>query len=121
MLQWSFIVKQTGRCPFSTGSRSSPRKRKTNAACVSSASQHSGTNCAGRTEADFLRDGIYELRVRLRTTNYRMLYFFHGRTAAVLSHGVSKEDQVPTYEIDRAIARKAQFTAHPLRHTAVED
>ena len=74
-----------------------------------------------RPEADFLRDGIYELRVRLRTTNYRMLYFFHGRTAAVLSHGVSKEDQVPTYEIDRAIARKAQFTAHPLRHTAVED
>ncbi|HEV8719411.1 MAG TPA: type II toxin-antitoxin system RelE/ParE family toxin [Candidatus Binatia bacterium] len=28
-----------------------------------------------RAEADFLRDGIYELRVRLRTTNYRMLYF----------------------------------------------
>ena len=27
-----------------------------------------------RPEADFLRDGIYELRVRLRTTNYRMLY-----------------------------------------------
>ena len=31
-----------------------------------------------RPEADFLRDGIYELRVRLRTSNYRMLYFFHG-------------------------------------------
>jgi len=74
-----------------------------------------------RPEADFLRDGIYELRVRLRTTNYRMLYFFHGRTAAVLSQGVIKEDQVPAYEIDRALARKAQFTAHPLRHTAVED
>jgi phage-related protein len=30
-----------------------------------------------RPEADFLRDGIYELRVRLGTVNYRMLYFFY--------------------------------------------
>src|SRR5205809_1103683 len=35
-----------------------------------------------RPEADYLRDGIYELRVRLRSANYRMLYFFHGNTAA---------------------------------------
>lgn len=32
-----------------------------------------------RPEADLLRDGIYELRVRLGTLNYRMLYFFHGQ------------------------------------------
>jgi hypothetical protein len=74
-----------------------------------------------RPEADYLRDGIYELRVRLRTTNHRMLYFFHGRTVAVLSHGVIKEDQVPAQEIDRAINRKSQFTTHPSRHTVVED
>jgi hypothetical protein len=29
-----------------------------------------------RPEADFLRDGIYELRVRHRSVNYRILYFF---------------------------------------------
>ena len=29
-----------------------------------------------RPEADFLRNGIYELRVRLGTINYRTLYFF---------------------------------------------
>jgi phage-related protein len=74
-----------------------------------------------RPEADFLRDGIYELRVRLRTTNYRILYFFHGRTAAVLSHGVIKEDRVPANEIDRAINRKCQFNRHPTRHTFAED
>ena len=28
-----------------------------------------------RPEADFLRDGIYELRVRLGHINYRILYF----------------------------------------------
>ena len=41
------------------------------------------------------RLGIYELRVRLRTTNCRMLYFFHGRVAAVLAHGLVKEGEVP--------------------------
>ena len=44
-----------------------------------------------RPEADFLRDGIYELRVGLRGINYRMLYFFHGQIAAVVSHGLTKE------------------------------
>jgi len=38
-----------------------------------------------RPEADLLRDGIYELRVRHGHVNYRMLYFFHAGQA-VLSH-----------------------------------
>jgi phage-related protein len=29
-----------------------------------------------RPEADYLRDGIYELRVRVGSVNYRLLYFF---------------------------------------------
>ena len=62
-----------------------------------------------RPEADFLRDGIYELRVRLRTTNYRMLYFFHGRIAAVLAHGLVKESEVPQRDIELAIRRKLNF------------
>ena len=33
-----------------------------------------------RPTADFLRDGIYELRVRRGRVNYRLLYFFHGRS-----------------------------------------
>jgi phage-related protein len=40
-----------------------------------------------RPEADYLRDGIHELRIRLRRINYRMLYFFHGTTVAVLATG----------------------------------
>jgi len=74
-----------------------------------------------RPEADYLRDNIYELRVRLRTANYRMLYFFHGRSTAVLSHGVVKEDRVPPNEIDRAVARRRQFDRDPTRHTFAED
>ena len=73
-----------------------------------------------RPEADFLRDGIYELRVRLGTTNYRMLYFFHGRIAAVLAHGLVKEGEVPQRDIELAIRRKRNFKFDPDRHTHKE-
>jgi phage-related protein len=68
-------------------------------------------------EADYLRDDIYELRVRHRSVNYRMLYFFHGKIAAVLSHGLKKEKSVPPKEIDLAVKRKTKFAADPERHT----
>src|SRR5256885_7739475 len=66
-----------------------------------------------RPEVDFLRDGIYELRVRLQHVNYRMLYFFYGRTAAVVSHGLVKEAEVPAQEIEKAIERKRKFEKNP--------
>ncbi|MGH9891938.1 MAG: type II toxin-antitoxin system RelE/ParE family toxin [bacterium] len=69
-----------------------------------------------RPEADYLRDGIYELRVILQRVHYRMLYFFvEGR--AVLSHGLTKEGKVPDVEIDRAIERKVRFERDPEKHT----
>lgn len=73
-----------------------------------------------RPEADYLRDGIYELRVGHRGMNYRMLYFFHGRVAAVLAHGLVKEREVPAREIEEAIRRKRMFELNPGRHTYKE-
>jgi phage-related protein len=69
-----------------------------------------------RPEADFLRDGIYELRVSLRGVHHRILYFFHGTFAAVVSHGLMKELAVPAKEIDRAVERKKRFEADAPRH-----
>jgi len=63
-----------------------------------------------RPEADFLRDGVYELRARLGSVNYRILYFFHGRNVAVLAHAVTKEDEIPAIEIDRALERKRMLS-----------
>ena len=68
-----------------------------------------------RPEADYLRDGIHELRVRYRSVNYRMLYFFHDQYA-VVSHGLTKEDVVPDREIDSAISRNMRFRKDPERH-----
>jgi hypothetical protein len=70
-----------------------------------------------RPEADFLRDGVYELRIGLQGVNYRILYFFHQQLAAVVSHGLTKEQQVPPREIDKAIERMKKFEANPKRHT----
>ena len=73
-----------------------------------------------RPEADFLRDGIYELRVSLQGVQHRILYFFHGTVAAVVSHGLMKERAVPPKEIDRAFERKKRFEVNPRRHTYEE-
>ena len=59
-----------------------------------------------RPEADFLRDGIYELRVSYQGVHYRVLYFFVGRAVVVLSHGLAKQKEVPAREIGRAVERK---------------
>jgi phage-related protein len=70
-----------------------------------------------RPEADYLGDGIYELRLRLGSVNYCLLYFFHSRAVSVVAHGLTKESEVPAIEIKRAIVRKAAFTANPAAHT----
>ena len=73
-----------------------------------------------RPEADYLRDGIYELRISLQGTQYRMLYFFHENIAAVVSHGLVKEREVPSQEIEWAIQRKRKFLQAPAAHTFEE-
>jgi len=72
-----------------------------------------------RPDADSLRDGVYELRVRHGRVNYRMLYFFHERMA-VISHGLTKERVVPDTDIDLAITRKSRFAQDPQKHTYEE-
>jgi phage-related protein len=67
-------------------------------------------------EADLLRDGIYELRASLLGIHYRILYFFHGAVAAIVSHGIVKERAVPPKEIDRALERKKRFEENPAKH-----
>jgi phage-related protein len=69
-----------------------------------------------RPDADYLRDGIYELRVGLQGVNFRMLYFFHGTAAVVVSHGLVKERRIPPVEIDKALERKRSFEQDPQAH-----
>jgi phage-related protein len=74
-----------------------------------------------RPEADYLRDGIYELRVAYHTQNYRMLYFFYRDRRVVVSHGLVKERSVPPKEIEQARGNKRLFEIDPERHTYREE
>ena len=65
------------------------RDRKAYTACVQrilALSEHG--HDLDRPLAAFLRNGIYELRFKNNTVQYRVLYFFVGKNAAVLSHGI---------------------------------
>ena len=75
-----------------------------------------------RPEADYLEGGLYELRAKHQRVNYRMLYFFHGRGVAVVTHGFSKhEAAVPTREIQLGLAKKDIFARRPEAHTYQEE
>ena len=74
-----------------------------------------------RPAAENLGGGIYELRPKSRGVNYRILYFFHGQKAAVISHGIQKQQAVvPPKEIELARVRMAAFKVDPKAHTHEE-
>jgi phage-related protein len=74
-----------------------------------------------RPAADFLRNGVYELRAKHVRVQYRILYFFHGQNVVVLAHAIVKEeDRVPDIDIERAIAQRELFTTNPETYTYLE-
>ena len=70
-----------------------------------------------RPAADYLQDGIYELRAKQGHVQYRILYFFHQRQVAILAHSLTKEDTIAPVEIERAIQRKKRFESNPRKHS----
>ena len=74
-----------------------------------------------RPAADFLRNGVYELRAKHVRVQDRILYFFHGQNVVVLAHAIVKEeDRVPDIDIDRAIAQRELFSTSPEKYTYLE-
>lgn len=69
-----------------------------------------------RPYGDYLDRGIYELRFRHRTTQYRLLYFFHGRNVVVVSHGFTKEAEVPEFDIALAAKRMKIYQSKPEKY-----
>jgi phage-related protein len=61
-----------------------------------------------RPAADYLTDGIYELRAKHIRVQYRILYFFHGQNVTILAHAITKEEEaVPAVDIERAQERSS--------------
>jgi hypothetical protein len=70
-----------------------------------------------RPVADYVDDGIYELRVRTGHVNNRILYFFGGAGVVVLSHGLAKKKRIPPMDIKRAAKRKKLYEQNPVKHS----
>jgi len=72
-----------------------------------------------RPAADFLRDGIYELRANAAGFTTGILYFFQGKNVACMTHGFTKEGAVPDTEIARAMHAKELVESNRDRYTMV--
>ncbi len=67
--------------------------------------------------AEHLEDGIWELRARVKKVRLRMLYFFHERETAVVTHGFQKDTKkVPPIEIKRAKEKRSRYQENPESH-----
>jgi phage-related protein len=64
-----------------------------------------------RPYTDFLEKGIYELRIRVKHMQYRILYFYFFQDKIILSHGLKKEKKVPKAEIEKALKHKTDYIA----------
>lgn len=75
-----------------------------------------------RPHADYLDDGIYELRAtsydaQNKKTQNRILYCFVGQDVVLLTHGIAKTKAVPPKEIERAKDYRKNYLLDPNLHT----
>lgn len=113
-----YYLEDDGTVPMVEWLTSVPRKASTKCQAYLARLQSEGHELR-RPIADYLRDGIHELRPSLGGVHYRILYFFHGKDVVVVSHGMTKEQKVPAAEIERAVKRMERFRSDPRRHTFV--
>ena len=71
-----------------------------------------------QVEILYYREGEDVPLLQWLDVRYRMLYFFHERAFAVISHGFSKQQvQVPPGEIDLAVRRRLRLRSNPTAHS----
>ena len=63
-----------------------------------------------RPHADYLRDDIYELRVKTNQGQYRLFYFFFDSTKIIITHAyIKKTSAVRDQEISKAIEFRKDY------------
>lgn len=84
-----YYLEDDGTVPIAEWLDSLPRKASAKCQAYLARLQSEGHELR-RPIADYLRDGIHELRPSMGGVHYRILYFFHGNEAVVVSHGLTK-------------------------------
>jgi phage-related protein len=110
-MNWRLIFYRNtaGRCPVEEFIEDLPDEDAREIVASIAALRELG-NKARRPLADYLEDGIYELRARRLKKRFRVLYTFAGkRTILLLAGFVKKSKAVPPREIKKAKALKKDY------------
>jgi phage-related protein len=117
--QWEveFYEKANGDCPvqeFLDDLQAEDHRRVNNA--IERLEEHGLALIADRDYVAYLRDDIYELRVRVRKVRYRLLFFICERVTPVVLHAIKKKSgDVTDQDIDKSIERKNDYLARKRR------
>ncbi|KCZ54023.1 hypothetical protein HY29_02845 [Hyphomonas beringensis] len=65
---------------------------------------------AMRTDSKPLGDGLFELKIKHKKREYRLLYFFHDEAAVFVNCFEKKTRKTPKRELDNAKARMTAIT-----------
>ena len=99
-----FFVDERGNRPVEKFIENLPLKEQTKVMAYLDELKKQGHNLR-RPMADYLGEGIYEIRPR----DNRVFYFFYLREHAVLLHAIRKKtDKIPSADMDLCIRRKKQ-------------
>ena len=113
MRQISYYTTARGECPFQTFLDGATEKVQAKFGKMLNLLEEKGPELR-RPYADYLRDGIWELRVGFGGDQFRALYFFWDLKRIVITHGIIKKtNRVPPGEIDRALRHTHE---HMIRH-----
>jgi len=69
-----------------------------------------------RPHADYLANGIWELRVIVGRVHHRILYCYVGKRVVLLTHAITKTNKVPAKEIQKAARFRDEFKKDPKAH-----
>ena len=120
-VQVSFYREESGRIPVQEWLENLPERHQQKCQSAIERLKENG-HLLRHPHVHRLPNGIYELRIRFGTNRYRIFYFWHGGTVAVLTHGVAKKTSaVAPRDLQRALNRKRKFEQNPTVHTQEMD
>jgi len=104
-----FYRSASGRCPIEEFVEDLPIEDAREVVASIAALGELG-NAARRPLADYIEDGIYELRARRLRKQFRVLYTFAGRDTILLLTGfVKKTKAVPPQRLQKARALRKNY------------
>jgi hypothetical protein len=109
--QWHILYYETqdGLCPIRVFIDTCKEREQAKILSWFSLLENDGPNLP-RPYADFLSDGIHELRVKLGGNQVRLFYFFCYRDFIVFTHShIKRGGKIPQSEIDRAKLYREDF------------